>query len=241
MRGARRRAGAQDRGRRRRHVDRSALLQPVPEQQHRRAHLRQARADGCRLADDPGHRRRRGRRSTTRPGSSSCARASSSTTAASSPPRTSRSRSTACRRSRTARARSSRTRRRSSAKEIVDPYTIRFKTAAPHPLMPNDLSTIYIVSKKVATGASTEDFNSGKAAIGSGRYKFVRYVNGDRVELARNDALLGRQAAVGRRSRSRSSRTSRRAWRRCCPATSTRSSSRRPPTSRGSSPTRSSR
>ena len=40
-------------------------------------------------------------------------------------------------------------------KQIVDPYTIRFKTAVPHPLMPNDLSTIYIVSKKVATGASS--------------------------------------------------------------------------------------
>lgn len=75
--------------------------------------------------------------------------------------------------------------------QIVDPYTIRFKTAAPHPLMPNDLSTIYIVSKKVATGASTEDFNTGKATVGSGRYKFVRYANGDRVELARNDAYWG--------------------------------------------------
>ena len=75
--------------------------------------------------------------------------------------------------------------------DIVDPYTIRFSTAAPHPLMPNDMSTIYIVSKKVATGASTEDFNSGKATVGSGRYKFVRYVNGDRVELVRNDAYWG--------------------------------------------------
>src|SRR5678815_1883122 len=35
------------------------------------------------------------------------------------------------------------------AKEIVDPYTIRFRTAAPHPLMPNDLSTIYIAWKNV--------------------------------------------------------------------------------------------
>ncbi|MEO8487283.1 MAG: ABC transporter substrate-binding protein, partial [Betaproteobacteria bacterium] len=78
-----------------------------------------------------------------------------------------------------------------TGKEIVDPYTIRFRTAAPHPLMPNDLSTIYIVSKKVATGASTEDFNSGKATVGSGRFKFVRYANGDRVELARNDAYWG--------------------------------------------------
>src|SRR5438477_882385 len=73
------------------------------------------------------------------------------------------------------------------AKEIVDPYTIRFKYAAPYPLAPNDLSTIYIVSKKIATGATTEDFNSGKAAIGSGRYKLVRYVSGDRVELTRNE------------------------------------------------------
>ena len=56
----------------------------------------------------------------------------------------------------------------------------------------NDLSTIYIVSKKVATGATTEDFNTGKAAIGSGRYKFVPLrVNGDRVELVRNDNYWG--------------------------------------------------
>jgi len=79
-------------------------------------------------------------------------------------------------------------------KEIVDPYTIRFKYAAPYPLAPNDLSTIYIVSKKSATGATTEDFNSGKAAIGSGRYKLARYVNGDRVELVRNDAYWGEKS-----------------------------------------------
>ena len=79
-------------------------------------------------------------------------------------------------------------------KEIVDPYTIRFKYAAPYPLAPNDLSTIYIVSKKVATGATTEDFNSGKAAIGSGRYKLARYVSGDRVELARNDNYWGEKS-----------------------------------------------
>ena len=118
--------------------------------------------------------------------------------------------------------------------EIVDPYTIRFKYAAPYPLMPNDLSTIYIVSKKVATGATTEDFNSGKAAIGSGRYKFVRYVERRPRRARAQRRLLGRQAAATTRCSSRSSRTRRRAWRRCCPATSTRSSSRRPPTSRGS-------
>jgi len=81
------------------------------------------------------------------------------------------------------------------AKEIVDPYTIRFKYAAPYPLAPNDLSTIYIVSKKVATGASTEDFNTGKATIGSGRFKFVKYVSGDHVDLVKNDNYWGEKPA----------------------------------------------
>ena len=60
--------------------------------------------------------------------------------------------------------------------------------------MPNDLSTIYIVSKKAATGASTEDFNTGKATIGSGRYKFVKYVSGDHVDLVRNDNYWGEKS-----------------------------------------------
>src|SRR5437660_11655542 len=50
--------------------------------------------------------------------------------------------------------------------EVVDPYTIRFKTATPYPLMPTDLTQVAIISKQFAA-ASTEDFNSGKAAIGT--------------------------------------------------------------------------
>jgi peptide/nickel transport system substrate-binding protein len=76
-------------------------------------------------------------------------------------------------------------------KIIVDPYTIRLKTASPYPLMPNDMGTIMIVSSKAAKGAGTEDFNSGKAAIGTGPLKFVRWRKGDRIELARHDAYWG--------------------------------------------------
>ncbi len=79
--------------------------------------------------------------------------------------------------------------------DTPDPYTLRVHYATPYPLSPNDLSTIYIVSHKAAANASTEDFNSGKAAIGSGPFKLVRYVNGDRVELARNDAYWGDKPA----------------------------------------------
>jgi peptide/nickel transport system substrate-binding protein len=79
--------------------------------------------------------------------------------------------------------------------QIVDPYTIRFKTATVYPILPNDLSTIYIVSKKVVTGLGTDDFNAGKAMVGTGPLRFVGFKRGDRVELARNDAYWGPKAA----------------------------------------------
>ncbi len=74
--------------------------------------------------------------------------------------------------------------------EVIDPYTIRFRTATPYPLMPSDMTQVAIIGKAFAN-ASTEDFNSGKAAIGTGPYKLVRYTKSDRIELARNDAWWG--------------------------------------------------
>ena len=74
--------------------------------------------------------------------------------------------------------------------EVVDPYTIRFRTATPYPLMPSDMTQVAIISKQFVN-ASTEDFNSGKAAIGTGPYKVVKYTKSDRLELARNDAWWG--------------------------------------------------
>jgi peptide/nickel transport system substrate-binding protein len=73
------------------------------------------------------------------------------------------------------------------AKEIVDAYTLRLKTAAPYGALPEEVNSILIVSRKAAANASTEDFDAGRALIGTGPYRFVRYARGDRVELARND------------------------------------------------------
>ena len=75
--------------------------------------------------------------------------------------------------------------------KATDPHTLIITTEKPHPLLPNDLTTVYIIAKNSATGATTEDFNSGKAAVGTGPYKFVRFAKGDRLELARNDAWWG--------------------------------------------------
>ena len=47
----------------------------------------------------------------------------------------------------------------------IDDHTIHIKTAKPYPLMANDLMTFSIISKKHGEGATTGDYNSGKAAI----------------------------------------------------------------------------
>jgi peptide/nickel transport system substrate-binding protein len=73
---------------------------------------------------------------------------------------------------------------------IVDPYTIRFKTARPYPLLPTDLSIVNIVNRKNVE-APTAAFNQGTAAVGTGPFKFGEFVPGDRVVLLRNDAYWG--------------------------------------------------
>jgi len=73
----------------------------------------------------------------------------------------------------------------------VDDFTLHIETERPYPLMPNDLSTVQIISVKNGDGATTEDYNSGKATIGTGPYKFVEYVPGDRIVVERNDDYWG--------------------------------------------------
>jgi peptide/nickel transport system substrate-binding protein len=75
--------------------------------------------------------------------------------------------------------------------EAVEPLTLRITTSAPTPNLPIDLAAIAIVSRHAGEGASTADYNSGKAAIGTGAYKLVRYVSGSVIEVARNDAYWG--------------------------------------------------
>jgi len=73
----------------------------------------------------------------------------------------------------------------------IDDHTVHIITERPYPLMPNDASTVHIISKKNGMGAKTADYNSGKAAIGTGPFKFKEYVPGDRIVLTRNDDYWG--------------------------------------------------
>ncbi len=73
----------------------------------------------------------------------------------------------------------------------VDDHTVHFKTSSPYPLMGNDVSTIPVISDSVGCGAATEDFNSGKAAVGTGPFKFVSYKPGESISFSRNDDYWG--------------------------------------------------
>ena len=88
-----------------------------------------------------------------------------------------------------------------------DPLTLLVTTAQAHPLLPNEMSTIGILSAKangagtvtfdrqackgVGTYPKTEVFNSGEAATGTGPFKLVRYTKGDRIILERNEGHWG--------------------------------------------------
>ena len=77
------------------------------------------------------------------------------------------------------------------ATEILDSHTILLKTASPYPLLPQDLLQVFMISHKLGAEPSTEDFNSGKNAIGTGPFRFVSYQPGNKIEMVRNDAYWG--------------------------------------------------
>jgi len=102
--------------------------------------------------------------------------------------------------------------------KIVDAHTIVFKTAAPHVLLPSDMAQVLIVSKLHGEKATTDDYNSGKAAIGTGPFKFAEYVPNQRVVMTANYGYWGGEGPWDKVT-SRSSPTRRHAWRRSSRAT----------------------
>ena len=74
--------------------------------------------------------------------------------------------------------------------QVVDPLTVRFITDGPVPLLPINLTSVFILSS--AKGVQTTSaFNNGSAAIGTGPYRFVSWQPGQPMVLDRNDAYFG--------------------------------------------------
>ena len=77
--------------------------------------------------------------------------------------------------------------------EVVDPLTIRFHTDGPSPNLPMDLSAVAIVSRRVGEGATTDDYNALRAAIGTGPFILRSYAPGTEAELVRNESWWGQR------------------------------------------------
>lgn len=75
--------------------------------------------------------------------------------------------------------------------EAVGPLTVRVTTSRPNAVLPGQLTNIFIVSKAVATGASTAEFQSGRAAVGTGPFRVVSYQRGGTMEMIRNERYWG--------------------------------------------------
>ena len=75
--------------------------------------------------------------------------------------------------------------------EATDSHTLIVKTKNPYPLLLRRLSGVAIVSKSNVEGSTTEDFASGKVAIGTGPYKFKSYTPGDNYQITVNNNYWG--------------------------------------------------
>ena len=75
--------------------------------------------------------------------------------------------------------------------EAVSPHRVRIHTNGPAPTLPRDLALVHIVSRHAGEGATTADYNAGRAAIGTGPYKLAGAVPGERIDLVRNGAWWG--------------------------------------------------
>jgi peptide/nickel transport system substrate-binding protein len=79
--------------------------------------------------------------------------------------------------------------------EALDDATVLITTKAAAPNLPGDLANIAIVSRHAGEGADTTDYNSGKAAIGTGAYRFAEFRQGDQITLERNPDWWGHKVA----------------------------------------------
>ncbi len=75
--------------------------------------------------------------------------------------------------------------------ERLDDRTLLIRTSAPTPLLPAYLTSIMIVRAALADGANEEDFNGGRAAVGTGPYRWVRFNHGADVTLERAPQYWG--------------------------------------------------
>jgi peptide/nickel transport system substrate-binding protein len=92
--------------------------------------------------------------------------------------------------------------RRVRETRIVDPHTIQVVTDGPAPTLPNDFIRLFVTSARATAGLtpenSNEAFNSGRATIGTGPYRYVSWTPREQFTVERHDAYWGQRQHWGR-------------------------------------------
>jgi peptide/nickel transport system substrate-binding protein len=77
----------------------------------------------------------------------------------------------------------------------ISDTVFQVKTAAPNPIVPNNLANIMIVERVRAESAGNVEFNSGTATIGTGPYRFGGFVPGGKLTMIANADYWGGKPA----------------------------------------------
>ena len=75
--------------------------------------------------------------------------------------------------------------------KVIDDRTVQITTSEPTPFLDTELTAVLILSRIIHRDATTADFNSGRAAIGTGAYRHVAYEQGTRFQAVRNPDFWG--------------------------------------------------
>jgi peptide/nickel transport system substrate-binding protein len=75
--------------------------------------------------------------------------------------------------------------------EVTGPHQLRLTTHGPFPLLPEYMASVGIVSRAHGENATTADYNTGTAAIGTGPYRLISWARGDRLIMERNERYWG--------------------------------------------------
>ena len=75
--------------------------------------------------------------------------------------------------------------------EVVNDRTFRLRTGGASPVLPVDIAQVPILSRSIHRDATTDGFNAGTLAVGTGPWRFASFRSGDRLEVTRNDDYWG--------------------------------------------------
>jgi peptide/nickel transport system substrate-binding protein len=73
----------------------------------------------------------------------------------------------------------------------AEPRALLVRTREPDPFLDRSMASILLLSRRVHAGATREDFDAGRFAVGTGPYRHVAYARGERHEIAANPDFWG--------------------------------------------------